>query len=107
MPYQTKVDHRNGAPKKSQWSIPAREEELCFNDAFNKDWCGLGRGWGFIHVKLDGARPLGWSAAELGAPRTLYIAKFLDGNSNNQWHGYPADHQNHAQDIPDETFLAR
>ncbi len=37
----------------------------------------------------------------------LFIAKFVDSNKNNKWHGYPANHVKNNQDIPPEEILLK
>jgi hypothetical protein len=49
---------------------------------------------------------LGETASSESERRQLFIAKFVDSNKNDQWHGYPADPcGNKQQDIPPETVL--
>src|ERR1035438_3288612 len=100
MPYESKLDHRDGTPVKSQWTVSLQAEQLSFDHATLKEWTsGVTVRWG-LHLS---PRPenLGVSATALGTPtRDLFIAKFVDGNSNDLWHGYPADPYRHQQDIP-------
>jgi len=99
--YVHKLDHRNGAPKKSQWIIPEQEERDCFKAMHDQELFANGIGWGVYAVNASLSQ-IGFGVDRL---RELYIAKFVDGNSNNHWHGYPADHVSHNQDIPDSTVL--
>lgn len=93
--------HRNNSPQKSQWLILENEEVECFRIAYDKGWKNGGNAWG-LYYKRDRLDYLG-----IGTDRTvrLFIAKFKNDSSHNAWHGYPADHQRHQQDIPDESIL--
>jgi hypothetical protein len=61
--------------------------------------------WG-LHFEEQAVTYLGVTASGEPEPRQLFIAKFVDSNKNDQWHGYPADPGgNKQQDIPPETVL--
>lgn len=99
--YTPNPQHRNGNPKKSQWIIIEREEVECFRMAYDKGWKNEGHVWG-LYYKQNKIDYLGE-----GTDRSirLFIAKFRNDLSHNTWHGYPADHQRHQQDIPDVSIL--
>lgn len=102
--YIHKVDHRNGNPHKSQWTIIEADERTCFHRSRrawgNPAYCC----WG-LHLVNEQAEYLGMSKRAASEQRRLFIAKFVDGNRNGKWHGYPADHVANQQDIPPEIVL--
>lgn len=107
--YIQTMTHRNGNPQKSQWTINEIEERDCFEfaaqmyfiDGFSSNYCC----WG-LYILNKSPERLGKSAANKPQPfRDLFIAKFVDGDKNNKWHGYPADLVNYTQDIPLENIL--
>lgn len=99
--YLHKMDHRDQSEKKSQWSISMDEERQCFTSAISFNWILLECNcWG-LHLKNGKATYLGTTAKNEPKLRQLFIAKFIDGNKDNKWHGYPADPCNEKQqDIP-------
>lgn len=101
MPYAPKADHRDNTQAKSQWTISPAEEVACFNRTIEKEWVGPPHvAWG-LHFNAAGiAQYLGTSALTHGEAYELFLAKFIDGNQNDTWHGYPADPSRHQQDIP-------
>ncbi len=97
--YIHKLDHRDQSGKKSQWLISKDSEKECFEKSMYLKWnipeyvC-----WG-LHFKDGKADYLGITAKSEPELRHLFIAKFVDGDKNNTWHGYPADSCK-GQDIP-------
>jgi hypothetical protein len=100
--------HRDGnMGQASQWDIPELAECQAFSLAFAAGWLServdeegviLGRtGWG-LHVGPNGAEYLG---RVRGGGYRAVVAKFVDGTAMHRWHGYPADHQKFASDVPD------
>lgn len=106
MPYVSKVDHRDNTARKSQWTITFNDEKNCYDHAAASNWIEPPTiGWG-LHIGANGVPShLGISAAIHGEHRQLFIAKFIDGNGNDVWHGYPADPYRNSQDIPPERVL--
>lgn len=104
--YIFKIDHRNGNPDKSQWSISESMEISCFQRAYASWRCSPNNCWG-LHLEKDKVAYLGITKSSAPEERRLFVAKFINGNKNNRWHGYPADHVLHHQDIPPEDVLAR
>jgi hypothetical protein len=103
--YVHKMDHRDQSVKKSQWSISKDLEQECFEKAMNAKWdlpehnC-----WG-LHLENEKAVYLGKTASSDPDSRQLFIAKFVDGDKNNKWHGYPADPcDQKQQDIPPDII---
>jgi hypothetical protein len=106
MPYCSKTDHRDGTRVKSQWTIPFEDEESSFDRATESKWSSNATvRWG-LHFRMSSPENLGDSAAICGTPpRRLFIAKFVDGNARDSWHGYPADPYKNQQDIPPTSVL--
>ncbi len=103
--YIHKADHRNGSPDKSQWTILEPVERRCFERAYTSWRCSGYNCWG-LHLEDNRVAYLGVTKRSAPETRNLFVAKFLDGNRNNKWHGYPADHVLNQQDIPPEDVLA-
>ena len=101
--YEVNPVHRNGMPTKSQWAIPEAHEVDSFTNALANTWVGhgIGIGWG-LHLVNGRAAYLGVAKDRV---TNLLIARFVDGTRTQNWHGYPADHQANAQDVPDESIL--
>jgi hypothetical protein len=90
-------DHNNH--NKSQWTISQGEEIQSFTRALAQAWILGSRGWG-LHLANGVPDYLGVAADR---DRRLFVARFEDGNENQKWHGYPADHQNKVNDrLPEE-----
>jgi hypothetical protein len=99
--YQVHPNHRNGRADKSQWTIPQGDEIQCFQQADARTWLLVNRGWG-LHIQNGGPQLLGLSQDR---DRALFVAKFVSSAAPVVWHGYPADHQRHPQDIPAPEIL--
>jgi hypothetical protein len=107
--YTHNEQHRNNNPHKSQWTISRDEELSCFETASTLLYIyGINEGpdcWG-LHKENKTVVYLGRTA--INSPNSgqeLFIAKFIDGNNNDVWHGYPADHVGNQQDIPPASVL--
>lgn len=99
--YIISSQHRKKSnPNKSIWTITYKEEVECFIFAFDKKWNTDNEGWG---LKIyDGL------IQEIGQDfeyKKLKIAKFVDGNQKNVWHGYPVDHMIKPNDRPTTEIL--
>ena len=103
--YIHKMDHRDNTYEKSQWTINPGSERDCFRLAHDSQWCITPHGWGLYFVNGK-ASNLGKTSAQVTERRDIFIAKFVDGNRNSKWHGYPADHVKNRQDIP-PVFVLR
>ena len=99
--YIHKPDHRNGTPRKSQWVISENLERLLFKTSKQKKWCDSNKGWGLYIVNGE-VKYIGLAQDH---KKRVFIGKFVDGNCNQIWHGYPADHQKNTQDIPPVKLL--
>ena len=104
--YYSKIDHRNNAPKKSQWIIEKFEELSCFEYSIECCWNQVKyTSWG-LYIPNGQVEYLGESAKNESTSYQLFIAKFVDSNKNNYWHGYPANPSSgKKQDIPPEFVL--
>ena len=87
-------------PHKSTWIITIEEEIECFIQAVNNNWRIETEAWG---VKTFGGilQVVGLNYNQ----QELKLAKFVDGNSTNVWHGYPADYMSKSQDRPTTSIL--
>lgn len=96
MGYQPHPDHRNNNPNKSQWTISVAQERGSFSAADRDGWLEETTGWGVYRsgVKLE------YLGRDKTKARRLFVAKFVRGREGEDWHGYPADHQANASDIP-------
>lgn len=94
--------HRNGNPNKSQWTITPNNEFESFKHAANSNWLTSCVGWGVFPI--TGAPDyLGVATDRI---TRLVIAKFVPYQET-LWHGYPANHIEKEQDIPDEFILKK
>ncbi len=100
--YRHKNDHRDQSQNKSQWEVSEAEERGIFSNTYKRGWYGQAVGWG-LHLENKSIRVLG---VGVNRQRQLFFARFVDGNVNNIWHGYPADYLEHQQDVPDPIFLS-
>ena len=97
--YVVKPDHRNGAAKKSQWTIPVPAEHDAFRVAMVNGWQAEDRAWG-LHYSNGTVAKLGVRAKDSGDPADLYIAYFLIDKA---CHGYPSDPVKRSHEIPPEA----
>lgn len=98
--YIISSQHRNNTNNKSKWSVSFSQEVACFRLAHLRNWCINFKGWGIIISKGE--------IIVLGRNRfneRIKIAKFIDSNTNNKWHGYPADYIRKVQDRPTLAVL--
>jgi hypothetical protein len=94
--------HRKvGNKNKSVWTLDFNGEVDCFTTAITKSWRNGQYGWGFKLGLNNVFEEVGRSADD----KELKLAKFVDGNSNNVWHGYPADYLKKSQDRPTTVIL--
>jgi hypothetical protein len=99
--YSHHPHHRNRTPDKSQWTIPESDERGVFIDAMNQNWLKQSSGWG-LYSPNDRVEYVGLAQDH---KRRVFVAKFVTAQNRNSWHGYPADHERNAADIPDEDIL--
>ena len=99
--YFISSQHRRvGNPNKSIWILSHEEEIGCFVFSINSGWKNQIVSWGLsllgTEMQIIGRNP---------ENEELKIAKFVDGNGNNIWHGYPADYLRKSQDRPETCTL--
>ena len=99
--YGVHPHHRNRSPQKSQWDISRDQELDVFVNARDQHWLSKDLGWG-LHIVRARVAYLGKAQDRT---RRLFMAKFVDGNRDQKWHGYPADHQRRPSDIPPAPIL--
>lgn len=74
------------------------EIQLCISMIQRNQICPKGYGYE-IKLSNNNLDVIGYNQKQ---PK-LYIGKFTQ--SNNEWHGYPADYQNNIQDKPHDSVL--
>lgn len=102
MNYTSNIQHRNGNPEKSQWTISTVYEESSFQLSIHNNWLLNTHGWG---LHLVSGQP---TIVGIAKDRTnnVFFAKFVGADKIN-WHGYPADYRNNNHDIPDSDILRK
>ena len=93
---------RTGNVNKSIWIVPFEEEVNCFSQSFTEKWIDKTKAWGLV-FENDILKVIGLNNNN----QELKLAKFVDANGNNIWHGYPADYMNRVHDIPLENVLKK
>lgn len=100
--YIISSQHRaTGNPNKTVWTINYEDEVLCFKQSKTSNWIQGNYCWGL--------KAIGSNIQNIGVnfeDEILKLAKFVDGNQNNKWHGYPADYLRRSQDRP-PTFILK
>lgn len=98
--YTISKKHRGKNKNKSYWTISKPEEVVLFADALRKGYEEDCLAWNLL---MDGGTVcvLGCSPDGL----MLKMAKFVDADEKDQWHGYPANYQKNNQDIPPYKVL--
>jgi len=97
------IDYHRSASfifNKSRWIVTVNEELDCFRGTVQNNWFDLNMGWG-IHIPNNILLVLGKNIFD----ENLKIAKFVQDENHNHWHGYPADWQRKAQDRPPICIL--
>lgn len=102
--------HRDNSLKnKSKWTIDEEEELNCFIQTQENMWIDDYTAWGIKYEFIEDKKisktiidPIGNSEHN----EDLHIAKFVDSNENDTWHGYPADYRRKKQDIPPTNVLS-
>ncbi|MBP6038834.1 MAG: hypothetical protein KA523_01405 [Flavobacterium sp.] len=91
---------RRGNMNKSIWLIDFNEEVNCFIESITNNWKNGLEAWGLRYVNTN-LNVVGLSSMN----DELKLAKFVDGNNTNVWHGYPANHMANSQDRPTTEIL--
>jgi len=99
--YTIKLDHRNKSKDKSQWTISHQDEVDVFVNAYTRKWVCNNNSWGLFYKngKID------YLGVAQDHVTQVFISKFVNDANHSNWHGYPADHKKHSQDIPDRIIL--
>ncbi|MCX6238415.1 MAG: hypothetical protein NTY07_12805 [Bacteroidia bacterium] len=116
MPYQTNIAlvltpritqrylvnpaHRRRQAGKSRWIITVDEEVECFITSQTLRWVEVSTAWGVIQ-NGNSLLVLGLSSNNI----SLKLAKFVDSDGKDLWHGYPADFVKNNQDRPGMVTL--
>lgn len=99
--YIISSQHRRiGNANKCVWKISFEEEVNCFSNSYLKNWKSNTKAWG-LFIENEMLKVIGLNNSN----QELKLAKFVDANGNNIWHGYPADYMNKVHDIPIENVL--
>lgn len=94
--YLSKVDHRDGTPTKSQWTVPISDEYASFSLGVDSGWISDTAAWS-LHL-VDGlATYLGRSAQNPGPVAQLCVAYFQLAALS---HGYPSDPARSIREVP-------
>lgn len=91
---------KTGNPKKCIWLITRKDEIDCFVYSKQANWQVEYICWG---LKLVDSIPQ--AIGKNPNKEILKIAKFINGNRHDTWHGYPADYLRRSQDIPATKIL--
>lgn len=91
---------RTGNLNKSKWLIGHKEEVDCFIESITNNWKNGFEAWG-LKYQNNSLDVVGLSSMK----DELKLAKFVDGNNTNVWHGYPANHMANSQDRPTTEIL--
>ena len=101
--YTISSQHRYVRPKeKSKWTVTYEEEVNIFRNSYSEKWLEGYICWGLL---LNGDNII----LQLGINKfneNLFISKFIDGNKNSKWHGYPADYKRNLYDRPSVRILS-
>lgn len=98
--YTVSKKHRGENPQKSIWIIPMPTEIDLFVDAIKSGYEKNYTAWNLLKSN-NVISVIGMSSDG----QELKLAKFVDGNKNDQWHGYPANYLRNNQDIPPSNIL--
>lgn len=100
--YTISKKHRGHNKKKSYWSIKMPREIALFRTALQNGY-------------EDKTNNIAWNLNIVNGEicivghtvdkKELKLAKFVDSNHNEKWHGYPADYIKNSQDRPSAKVL--
>lgn len=83
------------------WIIDEKTEKQIWEQAISENWIADNKSWG---IKVENSRII-----QVGTnirKEFLIIGKFIDGNRNEDWHGYPANYVRNNHDVPPESILS-
>lgn len=99
--YTISAQHRGHRQYKSNWSIRMYQEVYLFIDALTNEYEDTYTAW---NLKVDSDN----NVCVIGKSddgHELKIAKFIDSDKKEWWHGYPAHYVKNIQDIPPAKIL--
>ncbi len=91
---------RKGNAEKCFWIVTFDDEVNCFIHTIRQNWFINSEAWGLI-LSNNILQVIGRNSNN----DELKLAKFVDGNDNGVWHGYPADYMLRSQDRPATEIL--
>lgn len=101
--YIINPQHRLRKPReKSKWCISLDAEVELFVYTKSHLWIDGFTGWGIYFEDNNVLLQVGNNRFN----EALYLSKFIDGNRNSKWHGYPADFERNLQDRPSVRVLS-
>lgn len=102
MIYTISKKHRGHNKDKSHWSIKMPREIALFRSALKEGYEDKAdfTAWN-LNIVNGEVCIIGFTVDE----KELKIAKFVDSNHNEQWHGYPANYIKNSQDRPSSKVL--
>lgn len=100
--YTISKKHRGHNKKKSYWAIKMPREIVLFRSALQNGYEDKDDfiAWN-LNVENGEVRKVGYTVDK----KELKIAKFVDSNHNEKWHGYPANYIKNSQDRPSAKVL--
>ena len=103
--YKISPKHRVATPSEnlSIWQVDYQSEVQCFIDSIDSSYAVGHRAWGFISSPPFSKLGIGKFSNEI---TELFMAKFVDGDKNDKWHGYPCYYKRVA-DTPPKSVLTR
>lgn len=100
--YTISAKHRGVNRDKSHWAIRMPKEVALFTTTLKSGFEDKDKNCAWNILKVNGeVVVIGYSVSK----QELKIAKFVDSNKNDSWHGYPADYMRKNQDIPSTKVL--
>lgn len=100
--YTISSKHRGHNKNKSNWSIKMPIEVSLFKSALKKGYEDKTKytAWN-LYIVNEEISEVGYTVDK----ERVKIAKFVDSNHNEIWHGYPANYIKNNQDIPSVSVL--
>jgi len=100
--YTISKKHRGHNKKKSYWSIKMPREIALFRSSLQNGYEDKANhtAWN-LNIVNGEIRLVGYTVNK----KELKIAKFVDSNHNEKWHGYPANYIKNSQDRPSSKVL--
>lgn len=100
--YTISKKHRGRNKEKSYWSIKMPREIALFRSALQNGYEDKANNIAWNLNIVNGENCIvGYTVDK----RELKLAKFVDSNHNEKWHGYPANYIKNSQDRPSAKIL--